>query len=64
METGATDGLYLRNAGIPVYGVSGVSIDINDIRAHGRDERVGVQDFYDGAEYIYRLLKAVSSAPR
>lgn len=64
METGATDGLYLRNAGIPVYGVSGVSIDINDIRAHGRDERVGVQDFYDGAEYIYQLLKAVSSAPR
>src|SRR5436190_10018638 len=46
METGATDGLYFRNAGIPVYGVSGVGIDINDIRAHGRDERVGVQDYY------------------
>ncbi len=64
METGATDGLYLRNAGIPVYGVSGVFIDINDVRAHGRDERVGVQDFYDGAEYIYQLVKAVSSAQR
>jgi acetylornithine deacetylase/succinyl-diaminopimelate desuccinylase-like protein len=60
METGATDGLYFRNAGIPVYGVSGVSIDINDIRAHGRDERVGVQDYYDGAEYIYQLVGAVS----
>src|SRR6266511_1584057 len=61
METGATDGLYLRNAGIPVYGVSGVFVDINDIRAHGRDERIGVQDYYDGAEYIYQLVRAVSS---
>ena len=61
METGATDGLYLRNAGIPVYGVSGVFVDINDIRAHGRDERIGVQEYYDGAEYIYQLIKEVSS---
>ncbi len=64
METGATDGLYLRNAGIPVYGVSGVFIDINDIRAHGRDERIGVQNYYDGAEYIYQLVKAVSGTVR
>src|SRR3989441_8757469 len=62
METGATDGLYLRNAGIPGYGVSGVFVDINDVRAHGRDERIGVQDYYDGAEYIYQLVKAGSSA--
>jgi len=64
METGATDGLYLRNAGIPVYGVSGVFVDINDIRAHGRDERIGVQEYYDGAEYIYQLVRAVSSTQR
>jgi acetylornithine deacetylase/succinyl-diaminopimelate desuccinylase-like protein len=64
METGATDGLYLRNAGIPVYGVSGVFVDINDIRAHGRDERIGVQDYYDGAEYIYQLVREVSSPRR
>jgi len=64
METGATDGLYLRNAGIPVYGVSGVFVDINDIRAHGKDERIGVQDYYDGAEYIYQLVKEVSSTRR
>ena len=64
METGATDGLYLRNAGIPVYGISGVFVDINDVRAHGKDERIGVQDFYDGAEYIYQLIKAVSSTAR
>jgi acetylornithine deacetylase/succinyl-diaminopimelate desuccinylase-like protein len=64
METGATDGLFFRNAGIPVYGVSGVFVDINDIRAHGKDERIGVQDYYEGAEYIYQLLKAVSSTAR
>jgi acetylornithine deacetylase/succinyl-diaminopimelate desuccinylase-like protein len=64
METGATDGLYLRNAGIPVYGVSGVFVDITDIRAHGRDERIGVQEYYDGAEYIYQLVKAVTSTHR
>jgi len=64
METGATDGLFLRNAGIPVYGVSGVFVDINDIRAHGRDERIGVQDYYDGAEYIYQLVREVSSTRR
>jgi len=64
METGATDGLFLRNAGIPVYGVSGVFVDIDDVRAHGKDERIGVQDYYDGAEYIYQLVKAVSSTAR
>ena len=48
METGATDGKYLRRAGLPTYGVSGVFIDIDDVRAHGRDERIGVPDFYDG----------------
>jgi acetylornithine deacetylase/succinyl-diaminopimelate desuccinylase-like protein len=64
METGATDGLFFRNAGVPVYGVSGVFVDINDIRAHGRDERIGVQSYYDGAEYVYQLVKAVSSTQR
>jgi acetylornithine deacetylase/succinyl-diaminopimelate desuccinylase-like protein len=65
METGATDGLFLRNAGMPVYGVSGVFLDADDIRAHGRDERIGVRQFYEGAEFTYRFVKALShSAPR
>ena len=38
MGTGATDGKYLRSAGIPVYGVSGMFGDVDDVRAHGRDE--------------------------
>ena len=65
METGATDGIYLRNAGMPVYGVSGVFLDQDDIRAHGRDERIGVREFYDGVESSYRLVKALAGgAPR
>jgi acetylornithine deacetylase/succinyl-diaminopimelate desuccinylase-like protein len=61
METGATDGLFLRNAGVPVYGFNGIFYDVNDVRSHGRDERIGVREFYDGLEFQYRVIKAVSS---
>jgi len=57
MSTGATDGLHTRNAGIPTYGVSALGGDPTDIRAHGRDERVGVESFYKSLEYWYRLMK-------
>ena len=60
MSAGATDGSYLRNAGIPTYGHSGMANDINDIRAHGKDERVPVKSFYQGNEYLYRLVKMLS----
>jgi acetylornithine deacetylase/succinyl-diaminopimelate desuccinylase-like protein len=60
MSTGATDGLYLRNAGIPVYGVSGLFGDINDNRAHGQNERILIESFFDGQEFLYRLTKALS----
>ena len=61
MSMGATDGLFTRNAGIPTYGVSGIFDDPNDVRAHGRDERVGVKAFHDAAEFWYRLVRALSS---
>ena len=61
MEAGATDGLFLRNAGIPTYGVSAVFEDPNDIRAHGRDERIGVQTFYDALEFWHHMLRAFAS---
>ena len=64
MVTGATDGKYLRAAGIPTYGVSGIFFDMDDIRWHGRDERVGVQDLYDGREFLYRLVKDLSSGAK
>ena len=61
METGATDGLYLRNAGMPVYGVSGVPLDANDNRAHGRDERIRVEALYAGLDYMEQLIPALTS---
>lgn len=60
MSTGATDALYLRRAGIPVYGVSGVFGDIDDVRAHGRDERMHSSWFYEGLEFGYRLVKRLT----
>jgi acetylornithine deacetylase/succinyl-diaminopimelate desuccinylase-like protein len=62
MSSGATDGLYLRNAGIPTYGVSGIFGDIDDARAHGKDERILVSSFYEGREFLYRLMRALSSS--
>jgi acetylornithine deacetylase/succinyl-diaminopimelate desuccinylase-like protein len=60
MSAGATDGSYLRNAGIPTYGHSGLAGDVGESRAHGRDERILVKSFFDGDEYLYRLVKALS----
>ncbi|MGX9430326.1 MULTISPECIES: M20/M25/M40 family metallo-hydrolase [Bradyrhizobium] len=60
MSTGATDGSYLRNAGIPTYGHSGLAADISDIRAHGKDERILVKSFYEGEDYLYRLVKTLA----
>jgi acetylornithine deacetylase/succinyl-diaminopimelate desuccinylase-like protein len=60
MSTGATDGSYLRNAGIPTYGHSGLANDIRELRAHGKDERVMIKSFYEGDEYLYRLVKMLS----
>jgi acetylornithine deacetylase/succinyl-diaminopimelate desuccinylase-like protein len=64
METGATDGLLFRQLGIPTYGITGTATDVDDVRAHGKDERMGVQDFYDGLEFEYQLIKAIASKPQ
>lgn len=60
METGASDSVYTIAAGIPSYGVSGVAFDHEDIRAHGKDERLRTNSFYDGVEFFYRYLKALT----
>ncbi|HKY60085.1 MAG TPA: M20/M25/M40 family metallo-hydrolase [Gemmatimonadota bacterium] len=61
MSTGATDGLYVRNAGIPVYGVAAIFEDTEDNRAHGRDERVAVDRFYEALDFWYRMVKELAS---
>ena len=62
MDTGASDGKYLRIGGIPTYGVPGVFEDVDDTRAHGRDERIGVKDFYDGVDFYYEFIKSLAGA--
>ena len=63
MVMGATDGMYLRAAGIPTYGVQGLFYDRDDIRFHGRDERLKVQSFYEGQTFMYDLVKRLASSP-
>jgi acetylornithine deacetylase/succinyl-diaminopimelate desuccinylase-like protein len=61
MLVGASDSKYANAAGMPAYGISGVAIDSNDIRAHGKDERLPVQSFETGVQFYYRYLKALTS---
>ncbi len=62
MSTGATDGRSLRAAGIPTYGVQGFFQDRNDVRSHGRDERMLVRSFYEGQTFLYELVKTLATA--
>ena len=61
MATGASDGVYTMAAGLPTYQIAGIAIDRDDIRAHGRDERLGIDSYYKGVDFYYRFLKAVTS---
>ena len=60
METGASDSVYTMNAGLPSYGICGLAVGRDDSRAHGRDERMGVEAYYQGLEFYYLLLKELT----
>jgi acetylornithine deacetylase/succinyl-diaminopimelate desuccinylase-like protein len=60
MSTGASDGRFLRIAGIPTYGIACMFFELDHNRAHGKDERIGVKDFHDGVEISYRLMRNLS----
>jgi acetylornithine deacetylase/succinyl-diaminopimelate desuccinylase-like protein len=61
MATGASDGIYTGAAGMPTYGVSAEMIDRDDIRAHGKDERVPQASFYRAVDFYDRFLKKLTS---
>jgi len=61
MAVGASDSVYTNAAGLPTYMVSGSALSRDDVRAHGQDERMGVQAFYNGVDFFYQYLKAVVS---
>jgi acetylornithine deacetylase/succinyl-diaminopimelate desuccinylase-like protein len=60
MSTGATDGRFLRAAGIPTYGVSGIFSLPGESNAHGRDEKLRTRSYYEGLDFLYQLVKQVS----
>ena len=60
MSPGATDSKYTRLAGIPSYGIDGIFDDLDDARAHGRDERIGVAAFSQEVDFTYRLMRELS----
>ena len=61
MEAGATDGMFTRLAGIPTYAPSALVEDPDDVRAHGKDERVPVEAFEQATEFWYRLVKTFAA---
>ena len=63
MSAGYTDSRWLRNAGIPAYGVSGLFSDPGSNGVHGLNEQIGVKELYDSKEFLYRLVKALAAAP-
>jgi len=60
MSAGATDGLFFRAAGIPTYGVGAVFIGDDDDFAHGLNERVPVESFYQGLTHWRVLLNELA----
>ncbi len=65
MSTGANDSRFFLALGVPSYGVSGLFMDPSvDARAHGRDERMRVQSFFEGHEFLYRLTKSLATNPK
>ena len=61
MAAGASDSIFTRAAGMPSYGVGGGWSDIDDVRAHGRDERDEIGNFYQTVEFTYRLMKELTT---
>jgi acetylornithine deacetylase/succinyl-diaminopimelate desuccinylase-like protein len=62
MSAGASDGKFTRTAGIPTFGIACMFFELGDNRAHGKDERIGAQDFYDGVNFNYKLVRALSAS--
>jgi acetylornithine deacetylase/succinyl-diaminopimelate desuccinylase-like protein len=64
MVTGSSDSIYTMYAGIPSYGINGVAVDRDDIRMHGKDERLKVDSYYTGVEFYYQFLKELTAHRR
>ncbi len=61
MESGGTDGMHFRKAGIPTWGVSGLFMNPDEMYAHGLNERVPIKAFYDALDYWSIILRELAS---
>jgi acetylornithine deacetylase/succinyl-diaminopimelate desuccinylase-like protein len=61
MADGASDGVFTNAAGMPTYAISGIALETNDIRAHGKDERVPVESYFTAVDFFYQFLKALTT---
>ncbi|HEY8259523.1 MAG TPA: M20/M25/M40 family metallo-hydrolase, partial [Gemmatimonadales bacterium] len=64
MDPWSSDCVHFRRAGIPTYGLSAVFADVDSITSHGKDEKVGVHEFYEGVEFMYRLIQSLGGTGR
>jgi acetylornithine deacetylase/succinyl-diaminopimelate desuccinylase-like protein len=60
MADGASDGVYTNAAGMPTYGVSGIQLETDDVRAHGKDERLPIDSYDKGVQFYYYLVRSLS----
>jgi acetylornithine deacetylase/succinyl-diaminopimelate desuccinylase-like protein len=60
MATGASDGVYTMGAGMPTYGISGIALETDDVRAHGKDERLPIDSYYRGVDFYYQLVRMLT----
>ncbi len=63
-SAGATDGLFLRNAGVPVFGVAAIEIPPDEDRSHGLNERVPVRSLYESREFWNALVRRLLTVDR
>jgi acetylornithine deacetylase/succinyl-diaminopimelate desuccinylase-like protein len=59
MENGASDSIYFAQAGIPCYGFSAIALERDDVRAHGRDERLPIDSYWKSLDFFYAFTKAI-----
>lgn len=60
MESGGTDGMHFRRAGIPTWGVSGIFMDPDEMYAHGLNERVPIKAFYDALDHWSIIIRKLA----
>jgi acetylornithine deacetylase/succinyl-diaminopimelate desuccinylase-like protein len=61
LDPGASDAKYTLAAGLPTYTFGGVAVDRDDVRAHGRDERLAVAEFYKWNRFFYRYVAQLTA---